>query len=152
MLRVASCWLNVVCYMYVGFALHCNAFASACCSRCNVHTAIALQYSTHEDIKRVPQGAHSRPQGLNSRKERLLMRPQGHERAGQPALLSLTCDCTMYASLKGCHQQWLGSAAHGAAVPCSNLVVSMYVDCEKGLGQQALRAAVPRLQLLASCM
>ena len=66
------------------------------------------------------------------------MRPQGHERAGQPALLSLACDCTMYASLTGSQQQWLGSAAHGAAVPCLNLVVCMYVDCEKGLGQQAL--------------
>ena len=89
---------------------------------------------------------------LNSRKERLLMRPQGHEYAGQPDMLSLTCDCTMYASLKGHHQQWLESAAHGAAVPCSNLVVGMYVDCERGLGQQVLRATVPCLYWLASCM
>ena len=141
------------CVLYVcGFCIALQCICIRLLQPLQCDTAIALQYSTHEDVKRVPQGAHSRPQGLNLRKECLLRRPQGHERAGQPALLSLTCDCTMYASLKGCHQQWLGSAAHGAAVLCSNLVVSMYVDCEKGLGQQALWAAVPRLQLLASCM
>ena len=67
-------------------------------------------------------------------------------------MLSLTCDCTMYASLRGRHQQWLGSAAYGAAVTCSNLVTSLYVDCKRGLGEQALRVGVPCVHWLVSCM